>query len=103
MNETVVLVLAACAGAGIGVLYFLGLWYTVKRIKDARNPAIFTLVSFVGRSAAAAFLFHLLVKGGHWERGLAAIAGFILSRIVLVRLQKSRTRVRTSYTPGGKA
>jgi len=103
MNETFMLVLAACAGAAIGALYFMGLWFTVKRIKNVKNPALLTLGSFVGRTAAAALLFYLLVRDGHWERGLAALAGFILSRIVLVRLQKRRQHTRTVCRPGGEA
>jgi F1F0 ATPase subunit 2 len=103
MNETFILALAACAGAGIGILYFLGLWFTVKQIKEAKNPALITFGSFVGRTAAAAFLFYLLVRSGHWERGLAALAGFILSRIVLVRLQKRREHAHTAFTSGGHA
>jgi F1F0 ATPase subunit 2 len=101
MNEPIMLVLAACAGAAIGVFYFMGLWFTLKRIKDAKNPGLFTLGSFMGRTAAAVFLFYLLVRGGYWESGLAALAGFIVSRIVLVLLQKHRTRVRVPFTTGG--
>jgi len=103
MNETVLLAAAAFAGGGIGVLYFMGLWLTVRRLEDASRPALLTLGSFLGRTAAAVFLFYLLVRGGHWERGLAALVGFIISRLILVRVQKNRARVRAPSTPGGKA
>jgi F1F0 ATPase subunit 2 len=103
MTEPFILALAACAGALVGMLYFLGLWLTVKRLEDASNPALFTLGSFLGRTAAAVFLFYLLVREGHWERGLAALAGFILSRVVMVRMQKNRARTRRQVTPGGEA
>ena len=103
MNETVLLAAAVFAGGGMGTLYFVGLWLTVRRLEDAAHPALLTLGSFLARTAAAAFLFYLLVRGGHWERGLAALVGFIISRLVLVRVQKNRAQVRAHSTPGGKA
>jgi F1F0 ATPase subunit 2 len=103
MNETVLLVLSACAGTVIGVLYFIGLWLTVKRIGDAQNPGLLTFASFMGRTALSMFVFFLLVRGGHWERGLAALAGFIIARIVLVRVQKKRMRTRATVESRSEA
>jgi F1F0 ATPase subunit 2 len=103
MNETALLAAAVFAGGGIGMFYFMGLWLTVRRLENSAHPALLTLGSFLGRTAAAVFLFYLLVRGGHWERGLAALVGFIISRLILVRVQKNRARVRAPSTPGGKA
>jgi F1F0 ATPase subunit 2 len=103
MSEPVLLLLSAGAGAVIGMLYFTGLWLTVRRLKDARNPALLTFGSFVGRTATAIFLFYLIVREGHWGLGVAALAGFVLSRIFVMRLLKKRSSLSASSAHGGEA
>jgi F1F0 ATPase subunit 2 len=103
MNEPVLLLFSAAAGTVIGMLYFTGLWLTVRRLKSARNPALLTFGSFMGRTASAVFLFYLIIREGRWELGLAALAGFVLSRILLMRLFKKRISLSASSTRGGEA
>jgi F1F0 ATPase subunit 2 len=65
------------AGVGLGAFYFLGLWWTVRRLPTVRVPALWTTVSFVVRSGIVLAGFYL-VMAGRWENLLACLAGFTL-------------------------
>jgi F1F0 ATPase subunit 2 len=84
MHEIWQILLAGSVGVGVGVVYFGGLWLTVRRLPDARRPALLLLGSVVGRTVLTLLGFYL-VMGARWERLLACLAGFILARMVLVR------------------
>lgn len=84
MNELLPFFLAFIAGIGLGVFYFGGLWWTVRRISTAPHPAILSLVSFFGRLGVVLLGFYLLT-GGHWGRILVSLLGFLVARGVLVR------------------
>jgi len=74
-------------GLGLGAFYFLGLWWTVRRLPDVRMPALWTFVSFLVRSATALAGFYVLMQG-RWEYLLICVAGFTLMRLALVRRLK---------------
>lgn len=84
VSELFPLALSLLAGAGIGIFYFGGLWLTVRRLPTAQHPALLTLGSFFGRSAATLFGFYL-VMDGRWERLITCLLGFVAMRIILVR------------------
>jgi F1F0 ATPase subunit 2 len=92
---------ALAAGAGIGVVHFGGLWWTVRRAAGARRPATWFLLSFVVRTALTLSVL-VLVAGGHWERMAAALVGFVAFRHVVgsrvLRSAAGRTRP-TGRTP----
>lgn len=85
MGELLPLMLALAAGIGLGMFYFGGLWLTVRRLPTTRRPAFLSLLSFFGRLGVVLFGFYL-VMGGHWERLLVCLSGFLGVRIILVRL-----------------
>jgi F1F0 ATPase subunit 2 len=76
--------LAGAAGIGIGLLHFGGLWWTVRRIDQQKNPAFLLLASQLLRTGLTVALLYL-VAGGSWERLLAAVAGLLLARRVLAK------------------
>jgi F1F0 ATPase subunit 2 len=78
------LALALIGGAGIGLLHFGGLWWTVRRIGERRNPAALLLASQLLRTGATVLLLYL-VAGSAWERLLAAAAGLLIVRRVMAR------------------
>lgn len=69
-------------GILLGSVFFCGLWYTVIHGVKSSHPEIWFLVSFVVRMAWATGGF-LVVSGGHWERLLACLGGFLLARGVV--------------------
>ncbi len=71
-------------GAGIGLFHFGGLWWTIRRMAASGKKEYGFLVSFFLRSAISVVLFYL-VSGGRWDKILAALAGFLAVRFVMVR------------------
>jgi F1F0 ATPase subunit 2 len=87
--------LAAVAGLALGLFYFGGLWLTVRRITCSTRPALLMLASFVVRLLVTLCGFYL-VMDGRWERLLACLSGFLVTRFVLTRIArtgKAATRV----------
>jgi F1F0 ATPase subunit 2 len=87
------LLMAFLVGMGTGILYFGGLWWTVRQLPLVRQPALLTLGSFFVRTGISLTAFYL-VSGGHWERILMSLLGFIIMRGFLVRrVRPASTRV----------
>ena len=84
IEKIIILVSAFGVGLALGTFYFAALWRTVQRLPDARHPLRLMIGSFVFRLAVILIGFNL-VMAGHWERMAAALAGFILIRLVLTR------------------
>ena len=78
------LALAFAGGIALAVLYFGGLWLTVRRVPKLRSPHLWTLGSFLLRLAVIVVAVVLIARI-HWRYAAAAMAGFILLRLVLVR------------------
>jgi F1F0 ATPase subunit 2 len=88
MNETLTLVLSCAAGAVLGATFFGGLWWTVRKGTSAQQPAFWFLGSSLLRMGVALTGFYF-VSGGHWERLLLCLLGFILARPVVLWLTRS--------------
>lgn len=73
-------------GGLIGWIYFTGLWETVRRIPEANRPYGLMILSFAARSLFALGGFFILMDG-QWERATAALLGFFIMRVVLVRIR----------------
>lgn len=71
-------------GGLIGWVYFAGLWKTVRRLPDADSPYGLMILSFTARSLFALGGFYILTDG-RWERATAALIGFFIMRMILVR------------------
>jgi F1F0 ATPase subunit 2 len=84
MSQTVLLLVPFGIGVALGIVYFAGLWHTVKHLPDSRHPDLTQIGSFLLRSAFALTGFILLMNG-RWEPVSAALLGFVLAREVLVR------------------
>jgi F1F0 ATPase subunit 2 len=70
-------------GGLIGLVYFLGLWETVRRLPEAKSPHRLMILSFAARTILALGGFFLLTDGA-WERMAAAVLGFFIVKTVLV-------------------
>jgi F1F0 ATPase subunit 2 len=80
--------MAFFVGMGAGLFYFGGLWWTVRRLPSARQPALLTFGSFFVRTGLSLAAFYF-ASGGHWQRILASLLGFIIVRVFLVRRMRS--------------
>jgi len=87
---------ALLAGSFLGVVFFGGLWWTVRKGIVSENPALWFLGSLILRTALILAGFYY-VSQGHWTRLAACLAGFLIARIILVkRLTRTFDDVRTS-------
>jgi F1F0 ATPase subunit 2 len=85
MNETLRLVPAVVAGFFLGVMFFGGLWWTVRRGFSSKKPGRWFFGSLLLRMSIALAGFYFIF-GGHLERLLVCLLGFLLARLVVMRL-----------------
>lgn len=83
MSETLRLLLAWAAGLGLGVIFFGGLWWTVRKGLSSRRPALWFLGSMLLRTGIALSGFYF-VAGAHWQRLLPCLLGFFMVRLVVI-------------------
>lgn len=79
------LLIAALAGAVLGVIFFWGLWETVKRLGHSSHPAVWMLASMSIRFALVLLGFYAMARYGGWEHLLVGLIGFTLPRLVMTR------------------
>lgn len=84
MNSVLILVAVALAGVGLGVVFFGGLWWTVRQGLASNRPAVWFAVSLLVRVLVILAGFHFLSEG-RWERLVACLVGFLIGRLVVTR------------------
>jgi F1F0 ATPase subunit 2 len=89
-GQLLLLLPAFIGGAGAGILNYLGLWLTVKRVAASRRPVLLVLTSMGIRTALCLGVFYLVMAGDPL-RLLVCLAGFFLVRLLSVqKVQKGR-------------
>ncbi len=77
------LVASFFAGVGLALLYFGGLWLTVRQLPRVRRPALLLIGSFMARIVV--FLAGLfLVTNGRLELLAVSLGGFLCCRGLLI-------------------
>ena len=76
--------LCVLGGVALGVVYFGGLWWTVRAIVGSPRSVFLQLASLLLRTAATLVGFYW-VGGGDARRLVACLAGFVLARAIVVR------------------
>jgi F1F0 ATPase subunit 2 len=82
MNDLMVLALAAAGGAVLGMMFYGGLYWTIRRGIESKSPALWFSASLLLRTALALIGFYA-ISGGDWRRLLACVPGFLLARVVV--------------------
>jgi len=95
MNEVGPLFLALAAGGILGVTFFVGLLYTVRKGLTSDQPALWFFASHITRMAIALAGFYI-ISGGHWERLLMCLAGFTIARIAVSKLTRPPQEVKNA-------
>lgn len=72
------------AGAAVGTLYFLWLWWTLQGLVDRRRIGLWFAANLIGRFAFALACFGLLAHWGGWPVLAAALGAFLVTRIALL-------------------
>jgi F1F0 ATPase subunit 2 len=79
MNEIGTLTLSALAGTALGVIFFGGLWWTVRSALGSKLPAIWFLASLGLRTSMVLTGFYFVARGD-WRNSLACLLGFLMAR-----------------------
>jgi len=85
MNETLSLALALATGASLGAIFFGGLWWTIRMGFRSKRPGLWFFVSLLLRTSLTLAGFYVVARG-HWENPLACLVGFVMARLIVMRL-----------------
>jgi F1F0 ATPase subunit 2 len=81
--------LAWTAGGALGLMFFGGLWWTVRKGAASRRPALWFFSSLLLRMGLTMAGFYG-VSGGQWERMLLCLLGFVMARPLVIWLTRCR-------------
>jgi len=88
MSEISYMTLAFISGMALGMFFFGGLWFTVKKAVTAKIPAIWFFGSFILRVSIVMLGFYFISPGG-LQRLIVSLTGFVVARFVVIYLTKS--------------
>ena len=88
MNETLILVLALATGVLLGTIFFGGLWWTVQKGVSSKRPALWFFGSLLLRTSIVLVGFYFIARG-HWERLLVCLLGFVMARLIVMRITRA--------------
>ncbi|BBA32691.1 uncharacterized protein sS8_0726 [Methylocaldum marinum] len=85
ISESFLLSAFAFLGGGLlGALHFFWLWHATRNLYNARRPALWLLAGSIPRLAVVLCGFYLLSRGDPL-RLTAALLGFLLARVIVIR------------------
>ena len=87
MNENLALALAWMAGGALGVIFFGGLWWTVRKGVFSSQPASWFMVSLLLRMGITLAGFYFIGRGD-WKRMVLSLVGFVMARLVVTRMTR---------------
>jgi len=88
MNIVLPLILSVVGGAMLGIIFFGGLWLTIRNGVSSRYPAAWFGISMLLRTGIVLGGFYV-IAGGQIGRLIAGLAGFILARMLVMRWTRS--------------
>jgi F1F0 ATPase subunit 2 len=74
--------LCLLAGIGLGMLFYGGLWFTVRALPRSEHPMALAFASFSARTGVVLTGF-VLVTGHRWHNAVLCLLGFVLARTLL--------------------
>jgi F1F0 ATPase subunit 2 len=84
MNEIQPLIGAGVSGVLLGIIFFGGLWWTVRKGVASSCPAVWFTGSMLLRTGVVLAGFYF-ISNHHWERLVLALVGFVSSRAAVTR------------------
>ena len=91
MNDALMRGIALAAGAGLGAIFFGGLWWTVRRGLASDRPALWFLGSLLVRMSLVLTGFYFVTEG-RWDRLLLSLLGFFLARLAVTWFTSQRRK-----------
>ena len=98
MSEIMQLTLALLAGMMLGAMFFGGLWWTVLKGVASPRPALWFLGSLSLRTGMVVAGFYF-VSGDDWKRLLGCLFGFVIARLIIIRLTAMQMVKEASHAP----
>lgn len=103
MNDILDLIPALVTGMVLGVIFFGGLWWTVRKGLSSIHPAPWFMGSLLLRTSMTLAGFYL-ISNGQWEKLLTCLLGFTIVRPLMTRLARlpenpSPLEQRESHAP----
>lgn len=89
MSDYLDLMFALLAGVLLGVFFFAGLWWTVRRLGTSKHVAILFLFSMLFRTSMVVLGFYWIM-GESWQQLVAGLLGFIVVRLIATRLTNEK-------------
>jgi len=93
MTDWPLYLLSFFAGLALGIVFFGGLWLTVRKAMSSKRPALWFITSLLVRSALVIGGLYF-ATGQQWQRILISLAGFILSRVLVLSVTKKLDRAK---------
>jgi F1F0 ATPase subunit 2 len=90
-NDPFLMLMSFVAGLFLGVVFYGGLWWTIRKGLSSPRPALLFLGSAVLRMSIVVTGFYL-VANGQWQRLLACLMGFIIARLAVTWLTRSKQK-----------
>lgn len=87
LDEPLALALAGLVGCLLGVVFFGGLWWTVRKGLAAKRSALWFLGSLLLRMVVVLAGFYWVGRA-HWQRLLLCLAGFVMARLIVTWLTR---------------
>lgn len=95
MDKVLILLLAFAAGLLLGAFFFGGLWWTTKKALASKVPMVWFFSSLIIRLGITLLVIYYLGRN-HWERILICLLGFIIARIIIVRLTRKQVQTKSA-------
>lgn len=102
MSEVLLGAVALLAGLLIGIVFFGGLWWTVRHSVVSAWPAVWFFGSLVLRTAFALGGFYWVSRAADWRYLVVCLVGFIGARFLVERFTSLPAEVVDEQTDGGE-
>lgn len=73
------------AGILLGIFFFGGLWWTVKKSINSAQPVLWFFSSWLIRTGLVVSGFYFITEQD-WQRLLSCLLGFIMARFIVLKL-----------------
>ena len=87
-TEIGMLCLSLIVGLGVGVIFYMGLWWTILMRFSSKHLALWWWTSFIVRIIVATSVFYLIANE-HVARYALILLGFMLSRKIVLNTKTS--------------
>ena len=102
MNDSLSLVFALAAGILLGIFFFGGLWWTVRKGVLVKRPALWFFGSMLLRMSIVLPGFFFIL-GNDWKRLVAGLLGFIVARLIVMRITPETEQISQLIREGDHA